>query len=1320
MNVLHPLAALYRNSLQFRITVLTLAIVLGSIWSLALYLGREVRADLEHVLGKQQSEAVANHANEINTALTERIGTLERAALLAAPLMHSPRDIQTLLNARPALAVYFNGGFFVTDTSGTAVASFPDGVPRVGVNFMDLAHISGALKNNKATVSKPAVGKVMHLPVVAVAVPIHGPQGQVIGAFAGVIDLSKPNFLQRMMGDSHEASHGTLILVTHPWQLAISNMGEGQVLQKLPDLGLGAAFDRMLQKPEGSEVLVDPRGVEVLASFKTIPVAQWTLVATLPTSVAFAPVNTLWRTLLAATLLVTVFCTVLTWWVIRRQLVPIHAARSALARQSNQQESFEPLPQTSTDDIGQLVGGFNHLLGVINERKAALKASEHQLRALADNLKEAQKIAHMGSWNLDLTTGVLHWSEEIFRICEIAPPYFEPSYDDFLNMVHPEDRDAVDQAFNQSLAARMPYHQIEHRLQMADGRIKWVQERYHSEFDADGKPLKSTGTVQDITERKLAEAALAASHTLLATIVETIPMRIFWKDRRLHYLGCNTAFAQDASKQSPADLIGRDDYAMGWAAQADLYRADDLVVLRSGQAKLFYDEPQTTPDGHTIWLRTSKIPLKDRQGEAIGVLGMYEDISDRKLAELQLRKLSLIAEQSPETIVITNLAGSIEYVNESFCHRTGYTAEEVIGKNPRLLHSGKNSREIYAAMWTALSEGRTWSGELVNRRKDGSLYVDWAIITPLRAEDGAVTHYVAIQEDITERKRTADELERHRHGLEALVTQRTEELNSARMQADAANRAKSEFLANMSHEIRTPMNGVIGMVDVLRQTPLTPEQSRMLDTVQKSSQALLSILNDILDFSKIEAGKLEVESMPTAVRDVVDSVMQLMLNSASQKGIAVHWTVDPNLPEWVQSDPTRLRQILLNLVGNAFKFVAPQRGKVEVQVLALPHFDGGPGMQIRVLDNGIGMGPEVLERLFQPFTQADASTMRKYGGTGLGLSITQRLVDIMQGRISVQSTPGVGTEFTVQLPLVAAEPASGHSRPAPLDAPRTPTPAAGLPRPAPDVETAAREGRLILMAEDNETNRDVILEQLRLLGYAAEVAEDGVQALTLWRTGRHALLLTDCHMPNMDGFELTEAIRKDEPAGTHLPIIAITANAMQGEAQRCRDHGMDDYLSKPLRIEALGRVLAQWLPNAATPGQPAGKADARPDEPTTPAPDTSVAWDSATLGRLVGNNPEMQRRLLTKFLANAQSQVAAMESARATGDLRALTDVAHTLKSAARTVGALALGELCQAMETAGRAGDLHRCMALAQGVPSALTAAQHPIQQHLSQGDAV
>jgi len=206
----------------------------------------------------------------------------------------------------------------------------------------------------------------------------------------------------------------------------------------------------------------------------------------------------------------------------------------------------------------------------------------------------------------------------------------------------------------------------------------------------------------------------------------------------------------------------------------------------------------------------------------------------------------------------------------------------------------------------------------------------------------------------------------------------------------------------------------------------------------------------------------------------------------------------------------------------------------------------------------------------------------------------------------------------------------------------------------------------------------------------------------------------------MDGFELTEAIRKDEPAGTHLPIIAITANAMQGEAQRCRDHGMDDYLSKPLRIEALGRVLAQWLPNAATPGQPAGKADARPDEPTTPAPDTSVAWDSATLGRLVGNNPEMQRRLLTKFLANAQSQVAAMESARATGDLRALTDVAHTLKSAARTVGALALGELCQAMETAGRAGDLHRCMALAQGVPSALTAAQHPIQQHLSQGDAV
>jgi signal transduction histidine kinase/CheY-like chemotaxis protein len=428
----------------------------------------------------------------------------------------------------------------------------------------------------------------------------------------------------------------------------------------------------------------------------------------------------------------------------------------------------------------------------------------------------------------------------------------------------------------------------------------------------------------------------------------------------------------------------------------------------------------------------------------------------------------------------------------------------------------------------------------------------WARVS-LRYE--ADRRAVVLVSDVSEERQRQRELE------QALVA-----AEKSRAEAEAANQAKSTFLATMSHEIRTPMNGVLGMMEVLEAEGVRDEQARTVATMRESAQALLRIIDDVLDFSKIEAGALELEEAPFSLTGLVDGVVATFRAQAERKGLSLVSAIGPGSTDALLGDPTRVRQILFNLLGNALKFT--DRGGAMIRARTEPLGDGRTRAILSVLDTGIGLSAAERARLFQPFSQADGSTTRRFGGTGLGLSIVRRLAQLMGGDVTVESAPGAGSTFTVTLDLMAA-PADSPL----IDLPILELPAT-MPAPAPHLD-----GNNVLVVDDHPINREVLVRQLLALGVAADSAADGREGLRAWQAGSYAIVFADVHMPQMDGFEMTAEIRRVELARgrPRTPIVGVTANAMAGEDERCRAAGMDGYLSKPVSLARLRATLQRWL-----------------------------------------------------------------------------------------------------------------------------------------------
>ncbi len=642
---------------------------------------------------------------------------------------------------------------------------------------------------------------------------------------------------------------------------------------------------------------------------------------------------------------------------------------------------------------------------------------------------------------------------------------------------------------------------------------------------------------------------LKSSEERFRTLMDNLPDLVYFKDLESRFTGINKAHAAVFGLSDPAQALGKTDLDFFANEHAGQAFADEKEIIRTGQSVVGKEEKEIWPDGQETWVSTTKMPLRDPSGNIIGTFGVSRDITASKLAEAENARLAVLVNSSDDAIFSVTREGIIATWNAGAERMYGYTAVEIKGKHFSTLIPEDSRADLSG------SQEKLFAGEALthfehnNMRKDGSRLIVSLTLSPIKDATGFVTGISGIARDITEQK-----------FIEKALRESGEELQRAKEAAEAASNAKSEFLANISHELRTPMNAIIGMTDLALDTDITPEQREYLTTVKAGADSLLTLINDILDFSKIEAGKLEIDRIGFSLRETLENTMRTLALRAHEKGLELACRVPPEMPDSLVGDPDRLKQIIVNLVGNAVKFTL--QGEVVVNVEIESKTEENVALHFAVKDTGIGIPPEKQEMIFKAFTQADASTTRQFGGTGLGLAIASRLVVMMGGKLWLESEVGKGStfHFTVHFPWMK----SPAERPA-------------------HAESAHLIDLPVLIVDDNATNRRILDEILSKWGMRPVSVESGPEALaTIDRATKAAqpfpLMILDVNMPGMDGFEVAERVNKN-PALGGATIMMLSSATRPGDIARCKQVGVAAYLMKPVRRGELLEAILDVLGN---------------------------------------------------------------------------------------------------------------------------------------------
>jgi len=833
-----------------------------------------------------------------------------------------------------------------------------------------------------------------------------------------------------------------------------------------------------------------------------------------------------------------------------------------------------------------------------------------------------------------------------------------------------------------------------------DGSFYWLDTTVVPILGPGGKPAKYLAIRVPITDRKQTEQRLAAQHAvtrLLAgnpSISEAVPRILqeigqhpgweivaFWRvDPEKQILVC-TDFWRSSDKLRKFETLSRETlFRAGeglpgrvWSSRQPAWISDVTLAENVPRAPLEASAglhgglafPILSNDevvGVIEAFSWQVLPLDERLLEMLGATGvLIGQFFHRKQVEEAMKLQSAITENMAEGVCLVRASDTmIVYANAKFDDMFGYDAGELIGKSIAAIYGGaedKNAEQTLSEVIAQLRKTGTWKGEVQNRRKDGSFFWCQANISSFHhSRFGEV--WLSVRSDISERKQAEKDMERARDAA----------LESARF--------KSEFMANMSHEIRTPLNAVLGMTELLVQSDLSTKQREFAGLIEQSGKSLLRIISDILDFSKMESGRFNIEVADMSLHEAVEGVVQMLASSAQAKGVALRCTLAPDIPVLLRGDAGRIGQVLTNLVGNAIKF--SEHGDVRIKADLESQTDTTVLVRVMVQDTGIGISEENQERLFQSFSQADASTVRKYGGTGLGLAISKKIVELMGGTIGMRSQLGQGSTFWFTVPFERPVTPSPDVRPdaVPVQAVRPPGDLFVFQPPA---ASAGSNKSRILLAEDNPANQMLTYYQLERLGYSVDIVSDGRQVLQALAETPYDLVLMDCQMPELDGYQATAEVRKREGVLKHTPIIAMTAHVLKGEEAKCLKAGMDGYVSKPVTLAVLKNLLRRW----------GGYTEGTDTQATLASRDVTDPVNMSILLETTEGDPAALRYLVSIYLNQTTSRLKDLERAIHAHSPANVKSLAHGLAGSSDCFGAVLLVPTFREMERLGKERQL-------------------------------